>query len=110
MLLKSNTKLLLAVSHSLFQTKFQNILVCTCPIQKIEVNSTTTKIFTSPGYPLEYCDDIDCRTRITAVLDNTPPEAHGHQFNTVVQIRFNAFLLETDVDFLQLIDKIPLLK
>uniref|UniRef100_A0A7E4VLR8 CUB domain-containing protein n=1 Tax=Panagrellus redivivus TaxID=6233 RepID=A0A7E4VLR8_PANRE len=81
--------------------------VCSCKEENIQVDETF-KTLTSPGYPFEYCDNINCTTRVSAQLhgkaDNT-----GRQYNTVVQAVINNLSIEMDTDFLQLIDKTSLL-
>lgn len=54
-------------------------------------------IITSPGYPLEYCDNLNCMTTI---------EFDKGSYDQTIRLDVNAFSLEHGFDFLHIYDRL----
>uniref|UniRef100_A0A915CVE9 CUB domain-containing protein n=1 Tax=Ditylenchus dipsaci TaxID=166011 RepID=A0A915CVE9_9BILA len=75
--------------------------ICACPAKSISIKPGLIALFTSPGYPLEYCNDLNCTSEVVVQSPST-----NISYSSVVRAKLNGFfIMEADVDYLQMIDK-----
>ncbi|VDN00864.1 unnamed protein product [Thelazia callipaeda] len=98
---QQNTMLLAEKSKFLFEAEYSRIdSPCKCFPRSHTIQSDRVTWLTSPGFPLEYCDKLDCETELK--LDLYTIDATYH--NTII-IEIHTFSLEHGSDFLHFFDK-----
>lgn len=78
---------------------------CRCPDNVIKMNKGEMISYLSPGYPENYCDNLNCTTQVQLYDDD------GRSSNRMFQIIFNKLIMEREMDYVSLeIKHQPLIK
>lgn len=91
----------------IFYIKIYLFLVCACPEDRVIIEYNKSYSYKTPGFPLEYCDNSNCSTKISARITNLN-ELNNVSYSHVIRIKFENFETES-VDTVELFEQRSLL-
>uniref|UniRef100_A0A183UV67 CUB domain-containing protein n=1 Tax=Toxocara canis TaxID=6265 RepID=A0A183UV67_TOXCA len=74
---------------------------CNCFAKSLTISSRTATSLTSPGFPSEYCDSLNCPVELQVEYGPVTEGKHN-----AIRIEIHSFLMEHGADFLHFFDRL----